>query len=306
MTRETQERSPEVVTTVKQLLAAVSRLPRLWIIFIIALAILSTLDVTRTTSADVSVRFHVTAVTAVIVALAWLPAIVRAIVLTGGALKTPAGEASTHGVIDLLRDLPPEAKREVLPSLAAALDSVGAVAQSDEERIEARAVRGDIERELQSSLIPTGTADQILDEYAKTYEEIRRELPPSPERTFRMGAVMSEVRAVAGFADLTSDSIRHRFQKGTDGDRVVALTLLEADPMPGALDVVLDGIANSRSAFEQYQALRAAEELLPMPNQEERHKLGEVLSEEYMDPKGEGHSRRSKPQLSVSANTRSN
>src|SRR3954454_17151168 len=141
---------------VKQLLDDVSRLPRLWIAVVTLLSMVSTLEVTRTSSADVSVRFHVTAVTASIIALAWLPAIVRAIVLTGGAVKTPAGEANTRGMLDLLGLLSPDVKREVLPPLAAALDSVETAATSDEERAEARSARGSVERELGDSIDPSG------------------------------------------------------------------------------------------------------------------------------------------------------
>jgi hypothetical protein len=283
-----QERESDLVTTAGRLLRDVSRLPRLWVVCITLLAFFSTLDVTRTTAGEVSVHFHVTAVTAAILALAWLPAIVRAIVLTGGGVKTPAGEANTGGLLSLLRQLSPDVKREVLPSLAAALDSVEISVASDAERAEARTARSDVERELQHAILPVGVPDGILDQHANDYEAIRAEMPPGSERTFRMGSLMSEVRAVAGFVEVTERSVTHRYESGRDGDRVVALTLLEAHPLSDCLDVVLDGIANSRSAFEQFQALRAAEELLPELSEPDQHRLGEVLAEEYADHKGKG------------------
>lgn len=287
-TKSKQSGGPDLVRTARQLLDDVSRLPRAWVGLVMLLAVLSTLDITRNTEGDLSVRFHVTAVTAAILALAWLPAIVRAIVLTGGGVKTPAGEASTRGLMDLLRLVSPDMKREVLPPLAAALDSVEATAGSDERRAEARTARGDVERELQSSLASIGVPTEVLHQHAHDYEAIRAEMPPGPDRTFRMGTLMSEVRAIAGLVGATDELVRGLYASGKDGDRVVALTLLEAEPLPQCLDIVLDGISNSRSAFEQFQALRAAEELLPLLDRADQLSLARVLADEYMDLKGKG------------------
>jgi hypothetical protein len=54
------------------------------------------------------------------------------------------------------------------------------------------------------------------------------------------------------------------------------------------LPIVLDGISNSRSAFEQFQALRAAEELLPILDRGARQRLGKVLEHEHRDFDGKG------------------
>ena len=281
-------READIVVAARRLLSDVSRLPRLWIAVVTLLAVVSTVEVTRTSSADVSARFHVTAVTAAILALAWLPAIVRAIVLTGGTVKTPAGEANTRGLLDLLRLLSPGVKREVLPPLAAALDSVQVEAVSVEERAEARMARGDIERELGRSIDPVGVPAEILGQHARDYERLRAEFSAGSERTFRMGVLMSEVRAVAGVVGVTRDLVTRLFESGREGDRIVALTLIEAQPLPECLPIVLDGISDSRSAFEQFQALRAAEELLPLLDKDARQLLGKVLAHGARTSTGRG------------------
>lgn len=278
----------DIMVAAKRLLDDVSRLPRAWIAIVTLLAVLSTLDVTRTGSGVVSMRFHVTGVTAAILALAWLPAIVRAIVLTGGGVKTPAGEANTRGLLDLLMLSSSDVKREVLPPVAAALDSVQAASASDEERIEARTARSLVERELGHSINQVAVPAEVLNQHARDYENLRADMPPGSDRTFRMGVLMSEVRAVAGIIGVSADLVTGLFESEREGDRVVALTLLEAQPLPECLPIVLDGISKSRSAFEQFQALRAAEELLPLLDNAARQQLGKVLLHEYMDLDGKG------------------
>lgn len=122
----------------------------------------------------------------------------------------------------------------------------------------------------------------------RTYEGVRADMPPGDDRTFRMGVLMSEVRSVAGIIGVTEDLVASLFEAGREGDRVVALTLIEAEPLPGCLPIVLDGISNSRTAFEQFQALRAAEELLPLLDRGGRQRLGKVLEHEYRDFDGKG------------------
>ncbi|HET8955686.1 MAG TPA: hypothetical protein VFN18_08520 [Solirubrobacterales bacterium] len=267
----------------KRLLNEISRLSPLWIVVVSLLALLSTLEATRNFDGEFEVHFHVTSVTALVIALVWLPALVRAVALTGGAVKTPAGEASAGGILDLLRLLTPDAKREILPPLAAALDSAELSAGSSRTRGEARAVRRDVERELRGSIVMVGSLEETLDDYGRKYEELRSSLPPGADRTFRMGSLMAEIRALAGHMAVTPRLVKERFYSGREGNRVVALTLLEAVPLWQCLDVVIDGIRNSRSAFEQFQALRAAEEILPELGSADRRRLADCLKAELED-----------------------
>src|SRR5262249_10349171 len=48
-----------------------------------------------------------------------------------------------------------------------------------------------------------------------------------------------------------------------EGNRIVALGILRANRDPTAFDIVKQAIGDSKSAFEQYQALRVAQSILP-------------------------------------------
>src|ERR1700735_1986265 len=53
----------------------------------------------------------------------------------------------------------------------------------------------------------------------------------------------------------TGQVTEHLFRRSTDGRRVVCLALARAEPQRRHIDMALDGISRSRSAFEQYHAL---------------------------------------------------
>jgi len=273
-----------VVDSLRGLLREISRISPFWGAVVLLLALLSPFEITRNFEGEVAVQFHVTSVTAIVIALAWLPALVRAIVLTGGAVKTPAGEASAGGLFDLLRLLTPDTKREILPSLAAALDSAELANESVDTRGKARAARRDVERELRSSIGSVDSVVERLDECGRRYESLRSTQPPGNERTLQMGALMAEVRALAGQVAITPRTVKERFGTGRDGDRVVALTLLEAVPLVQCLDQIIEGIRDSRSAFEQFQALRAAEEVLAILGPADRQRLADSLEAALHDP----------------------
>ena len=275
---------PGLVESAQQLLGVIARVSLAWMVVVTLLALFSTFEFERNFEGDIAFHFHVTTTTALIVALAWLPTLVRAMVMNGGSVKTPAGEASTQGILDLLRPVASEARREVLTSLAAGLDSAEVAAGSSRERGEARAVRRDVERELRGSIVPVGSPSEALDDYARRYEALRLELPYSDERTFQMSSLAAEIRALPGRIPVTPQLVKERFASGSDGDRVVALTLLEAIPLEQCLDQILDGVGNSHSAFEQFQALRAAEEVLPQLGPADRRRLAEVLEAARENP----------------------
>ena len=69
------------------------------------------------------------------------------------------------------------------------------------------------------------------------------------------------------------------FRRMGEGERVMALAAIRARPTAGALDAVTDGLLQSRSAFEQYQALRAAHNLLPQLDAQGRERLRTAVGE---------------------------
>src|SRR4029077_4099769 len=116
------EKQPERVSLsdLRSLLGTVMLIPRVWIVVVGVAAVASAFGISFKQGA-LEVTFQLTAITATLIALAWLPALVQIVALGGGGVKTPAGEATTGGLLDVLQSLTPETRREALPAVIAAL-----------------------------------------------------------------------------------------------------------------------------------------------------------------------------------------
>ena len=69
------------------------------------------------------------------------------------------------------------------------------------------------------------------------------------------------------------------FERGTDGERMYALGLMQEDERLRDFAVSLEAIEHSRSAFEQYYALSLAELMLPALTKDQRRELEAMLTE---------------------------
>lgn len=74
--------------------------------------------------------------------------------------------------------------------------------------------------------------------------------------------------------------VSNLFASGKDGDRIVALALIQARPNAVFFGLVSWTIGESRSAFEQYHGLKAMENMLPSLNEEQKRRLAEVLGDQ--------------------------
>jgi len=97
---------------------------------------------------------------------------------------------------------------------------------------------------------------------AIAYDAVRDAMPPSRARTIEMTRLVADSRRAAGDSPLTRDGARERFLYGTDGERIEVLGTMHGNTALRDFEVVLDGIRNSRSAFEQYHALRLAQGMI--------------------------------------------
>ncbi|MFC4035857.1 hypothetical protein ACFO3J_30960 [Streptomyces polygonati] len=113
---------------------------------------------------------------------------------------------------------------------------------------------------------------------ADRYDDMRRLLMRGNSRTTQMQALVDAARASAPDTDLRLADIRDLFTTGGEGHRIYALALLQGAPDPAGFDLALDAIENSRSAFEQYQALVLAELLTPSLPPLDRDRLNHVLT----------------------------
>src|ERR1041385_1327027 len=135
--------APPPPKDVWEALARCTDLPPLWIAVVVVATLASLVRVTHSPTGT-TIEVRVTTVSAVLVALLWLPTLLRVIALTGGNLKTSAGEASTSGLLEPFRELPPDQQEESLSAAAAVIDRAetqGPLAQ----RPQARQVREGIE-----------------------------------------------------------------------------------------------------------------------------------------------------------------
>jgi len=269
----------EFVTRMRRVLDIVMPIPLKWVLAIGAGVILSTLRVSRT-HAGVEVSFQVTTITAVLVALLWLPALVRVIALVGGAVKTSGAEVQSGGLLDAIsKTFPREAQQEAFASLVAGADAAQSTAPEHDKAI-ARAVGREAEDRLVSLAGGRDEARRQLEALARRYEELRENLEPGSARTFEMEKVVAAARGLARAADYTHEEVAHLFKSGSQGDRIIALAVVQALGDPAFFDFVLDSVTQFNKPFDQYHALRVLEVLMPVLNNDQRRRLIDALEKE--------------------------
>ena len=111
--------------------------------------------------------------------------------------------------------------------------------------------------------------------------QVRNTMRSGPERTRRMSSIVRRVGETSPGSDHLQ-SIR-RLHSGTEGERLIAIALLEAQPDPAYFDVVLESIANPRSAFEQYHAIKVAEHMVDRLSPEHKDQLEQQLRARLQD-----------------------
>ena len=119
--------------------------------------------------------------------------------------------------------------------------------------------------------------------HAREYNRIRGAMLSGRQRTSRMNEVLDKARHEALDEASCMALIDHLFRNGGDGERLVAITLLQARPDARHLDIVESGIGQSRSAFEQYYALIAAEKLVPVLDDASRQRLVAIIRNQRSD-----------------------
>ncbi|WP_437878443.1 hypothetical protein [Sorangium sp. So ce513] len=102
-----------------------------------------------------------------------------------------------------------------------------------------------------------------LEESARRYEEVRRKMPSSKQRTAQLDFLIHGICETLRNAGLTPEELSERFNAGGDGDRIVALAGILVAPEPACFALVRQCIDRACSDFEQYWAMRAAEAMLP-------------------------------------------
>src|SRR5690242_16925225 len=106
--RESHAQSELAVARFRGLSASITQVPKLWVGTMLVAALISTLHIDISPEHKVSGSVGVTGLTALLLALIWLPALVRILGIAGGGVKTPAGEATTPGLARVFEWFDPE------------------------------------------------------------------------------------------------------------------------------------------------------------------------------------------------------
>ena len=95
---------------------------------------------------------------------------------------------------------------------------------------------------------------------SEAFDLLRAVMPSSGDRTGALEGLLDAARNHAASADVTQPQVSRMFRDATaDGERVMALAMMQGRPSAVDPSAVLEAIRNPRSAFEQYHALRVAE-----------------------------------------------
>ena len=128
-----------------------------WLVAIGIAVVISLFDLSRTADGAVEVRFGVSTVSALLIALVWLPFLLKAIVLGGGTVKLQPVETSLPGLLDLLSRLEPETQRQVLPAYIQSVEEAETKAPPSE-----RAGLRELRRDLRGSPGRTGVEGEVV------------------------------------------------------------------------------------------------------------------------------------------------
>ncbi len=93
---------------------------------------------------------------------------------------------------------------------------------------------------------------------ASRYESVRAEQASSWQRTAELQRLVDQARGMARVATSSAD-VAELFGTGTDGNRVSAIGIMQADAGLADTAALVEAVVRPRSAFEQFHALRAVE-----------------------------------------------
>jgi hypothetical protein len=109
------------------------------------------------------------------------------------------------------------------------------------------------------------------------YEKLRREVPSSDARTAALETLVERIRELARRGRFDPGEIHAMWNSDQEGRRIAALAAMGGRLELEDPEIVLSGIASSRTAFEQFHALLLAREMLPRMDAAFRSRLQGAL-----------------------------
>ena len=95
-----------------------------------------------------------------------------------------------------------------------------------------------------------------------------------------MGSIAASMKALAKKTQFSPQDVKELFQKGKEGDRLAAIEVVHGNSESACFDLILEAIQNSKSAYEQWRALVVAQDMLPLLNKEQNHRLAEAIKQQ--------------------------
>lgn len=149
--------------------------------------------------------------------------------------------------------------------LAASAARARSVGQED------RAKRLDLASESQAE-----RARSLLASYASIYSRPRGD----PTRVQDLDQAIAKEARQALDAKPTAEEVKARYERGTQREREVTLAMMGNDPSKADLEAVIHSISRSKTAIEQYYALRVATALAPRLTIDQASRLRSVIESE--------------------------
>jgi hypothetical protein len=112
--------------------------------------------------------------------------------------------------------------------------------------------------------------------YASVYERPRSDESRIPD----LDKAIEDAATEALGSDPTAEDVAVKYRKGPQREREIALAMMAIDPSRANADAIVRSISHSRTAIEQYQALRAAQTAMPQLSPEEVAQLREAIESE--------------------------
>jgi hypothetical protein len=119
-----------------------------------------------------------------------------------------------------------------------------------------RAGRDDEARTLEQRVADIDATWQLA-LFIEEYSALRVSIAPGADRTRRLTSLMLVPVQLARARNWSEAELRAAWERGEEGGRLFALGLMQGNPDLIIPDVLVEAIRGSRSAFEQYNALKA-------------------------------------------------
>lgn len=112
---------------------------------------------------------------------------------------------------------------------------------------------------------------------AADYRSVRGTMHPGPERTRALEEVVARARRLAAEQSFEPAEVLRYLREGSEEDRIVALVMMQGNRELRNFDAALEAIKHSRSAFEQYHAMRLTASMIDDLAPTQRQRLAEAI-----------------------------